>query len=292
MKKCACLLLLAFLLLCACAPREEPAGYLLYYRSALSEADGADALKALSIPRSDCEGEGTEELARFLIGCILKEPGDASCVPALPRGTILQGFSLAGGTAGVDFSQEFAALSGIDLTLADYAVVMTLTQLPEIYSVRITVDGKALDYQPRQLFRGRDLLMTGSEDQVSTVTLTIFCLDGAGALAVESRSFVLYDGDSRSELLLRALAEEPQTPGLRAALSGGLQISSVWVDEGICYVNLPGTLSESVDRTTLQAALDAVARSFMALSGVTEVQFLVDGTYADSYAGVPLGGEG
>ena len=43
----------------------------------------------------------------------------------------------------VDFSSTYGTLSGIDLTLADYSVVLTLTQLEEVETVMITVGGES-----------------------------------------------------------------------------------------------------------------------------------------------------
>lgn len=44
--------------------------------------------------------------------------------------------------ADVYFSSEYGELSGIDKTMADYAVVETLCQLPTVTAVRIFVQGK------------------------------------------------------------------------------------------------------------------------------------------------------
>lgn len=40
----------------------------------------------------------------------------------------------------------------MELSLADYAITLTLTQLPDVARVRITVLGEELDYRSRQVF--------------------------------------------------------------------------------------------------------------------------------------------
>ena len=51
----------------------------------------------------------------------------------------LRSWTLNNGLLTVDFSSTYGTLSGIDLTLADYSVVLTLTQLEEVETVMITV---------------------------------------------------------------------------------------------------------------------------------------------------------
>ena len=61
----------------------------------------------------------------------------------IPAGTTLRSAEVKGSTAWVDFAGSYGQLSGMDLTIADYCVALSLTQLDGVYAVRITVNGLA-----------------------------------------------------------------------------------------------------------------------------------------------------
>ena len=77
---------------------------------------------------------------------------------ALPEGVSLRSWTLNNGLLTVDFSSTYGTLSGIDLTLADYSVVLTLTQLEEVETVMITVGGEMLSYRDHQRMTAEDIV--------------------------------------------------------------------------------------------------------------------------------------
>lgn len=66
--------------------------------------------------------------------------GDSNLSGALPAGTRVQDLTANEGTAQVDFSSELATADDMDVAVA--AVVLTLTELPSIDSVVMTIDGE------------------------------------------------------------------------------------------------------------------------------------------------------
>ena len=82
-----------------------------------------------------------------------------------------------GAYAKVDLSSNYRSLSGVALTLADYAITLTLTQLPQIAIVSITVRGQDLAYRDTQTFTARDVLLSSNEDVIGTVPATLYFLD-------------------------------------------------------------------------------------------------------------------
>lgn len=75
-------------------------------------------------------------------------PGETGLRPTFPAGTRLRGVKLEGGVATVDFSQElvrnFGGGSAGELMLV-YSLVNSLTQLPGVHAVRLSVEGKPLE---------------------------------------------------------------------------------------------------------------------------------------------------
>ena len=296
MKRLAAALLCAVLLLatgCAYAvvtDQQAADEYLLYFQEAdLSGAAGGDALRAEKRQLESAETWNTAFLAEQLVTELLNGPQDETLKGVVPAGTVLLSLELEGSRAKVDLSSSYRILSGVSLTLADYAITLTLTQLPEISSVSITVRGEELAYRDTQRFDARDLVMSTNEDVVGTVTAQLYFLSEGGLLLTEERTLDLYEGDSQADAVVEALAAGPTEKTLYPVLPEGFQVKSVWLEENVCYVNLPtAALAEIPAESRLDLALRALARSLSGLETVDEVRFLVDGEFAESYGGVTL----
>ena len=292
MKRRMCLLLSAALLLltigCAREVQEETESYSLYFLEAEPEMGGG-ALQTEKAYLPELEAAGPEEAAKSLMEALLQGPLDMTLKSPIPAGTSLLSLKLQGGRATVDLSAGYASLSGVALTLADYAVTLTLTQVPEISSVKITVRGQELAYRDKQTFASRDVLLVPEEDVVGTVQAVLYFLDESGMLAPEERALDLYEGDTQVFAVARALENGPESKKLSAVLPEGFRVRSVWLEEDMCYVNLSSSQLEALPpEANLHTAVFSLARSLCSLGTVGEVRFLVDGEFARVYGTVNI----
>lgn len=283
----------ALALLCsACAPaeRETPENrYQLYFRgSDLTASSGGDVFE--TEPMDLPEGLDAQSAAEALLEGLLAGPRSELLRSTLPAGAALLSTKVEGSRALVDFSAAYSTLSGVRLTLADYAVTLTLTQLPEITSVKITVQGQELAYRDKQVFTARDVLLSSEEDVVGTVEASLYFLSEAGELTEERRTLDLYEGDTQTAAVIRALEGAPETKGLITALPEGFRVRSVWQEEDMCYVNLSSALLEGLGEASVDTALRSLSESLCSLDTVEEVRFLVDGEFDEQYGGGELSG--
>lgn len=285
---------LCCLLLAGCAGRpggaDAPEFYELYYlRANLKDAAGGGALQpTLSAIPVDPDADPVET-AEALLSALLQDPEGGLHKSAIPKGTALNGVARQGSRAVADFSAPYASLSGIALTLADYAVTLTLTQIPEISMVRITVNGQELDYQDRQSFTARDALLAPDGDVVGTVAVSLWFPDASGALVAEERTLNLYEGDTQVEAVAEAAEGGPESRELFPAFPDGFFVRSAWQEDAICFVNLSSALLDSLpENANLSLALLSLDRSLRSLDSVREVRYLVDGEFSDRYGNVRL----
>jgi len=291
MKKWLLLLLCALLIVTGCSfyeLEEQPADtgeYVLYFREReLRDASGEGALRTEGIHLPELLPHDAQSAAEALLLALLKGPRDESLKNTIPAGTSLLSLKLDGTRATVDLSAPYGTLSGIGLTLADQAIALTLTQLPEVLTVKITVHGRELSYRDKQLFSGRDVLLAPEGDVVSTVEAVLYFLDGEGVLASEERVLELYEGDTQVGVVIRAVEDGPVDKVLAPVLPAGFRIKSGWLEEATCYVNLSSGHLESMEEgSDLQTAVDAIAKALCSLDAVQEVRFLVDGDFARHY---------
>ena len=267
----------------------EGEGYALYFLvEDYEDAAGSGALRA---ERVKLQGEGTEQIAEGLMKKLLEGPTEEGLKSTIPSGTSLLSLELQGRRAVVDLAGGYGSLSGIALTLADYAITLTLTQLSDIQAVEITVRGKRLAYRDQQIFTGRDVLLHTEEDVVSTITVDLYFLNAAGRLTAQTRELQLYEGDTQVGAVAAALADGPTGKELQKVFPENFQVRSAWQEDEVCYVNLSSALLEDypeMDPAAIRQALAAIGRSMSSLESVSETRFLVDGEFVQKYGKVDI----
>ena len=147
----AMLLALALLLSSCGANRPEqgaPGQYSLYFRT--NDTGTVLGREYRTLP----QGEEIEELVKLL----LAGPEDGELVSPFPRGTALNRWRLEGDTVALDLSEAYGGLSGVDQTLADACLVLTLCQLDQVERISLTVEGRPRPFQDHPLERSKYLL--------------------------------------------------------------------------------------------------------------------------------------
>lgn len=282
------LLVLLVPLLFACTAEEiGDGGYDLYFQeSNLNLAAGGGAFQTERVYLS--AEDDPQKLAEALIAELLKGPRDETLKNTIPAGTTLQSLELTGHRAVVDLSGTYSNLSGVALTMADYAITLTLTQIPEILAVQITVWGRSLAYREKQVFMSREVLLSQEEDVLRTIPATLYFLNADGVLTPEERLLDLYEGDTQVGAAARALQRGPENRNLSPVLPESFHLNSVWQEDDICYINFStAQLEEGIEG--LETAAYALGLTMCSLENIEETWFLVDGEFNDSFA--PIHGE-
>lgn len=259
--------------------------YVLYFQERdLKSAAGGGALRREGADLTETEGMDTRQTAEALMMELLAGPSDETLKRTIPAGTTLNSLRVEGTRAYVDLSSAYGLLSGVALTMADQSIALTLTQLPEILSVKITVRGEELAYRDKQVFTGRDVLLAPAGDVVSTVNATLYFLDEEGHLTAVRRTLDLYEGDTQVDVVVEAMEAGPVEKGLTSVLPEGFSTRAAWLEQDVCYVNLSSQLLELLpEDAQLNVTLNALGKALCSLESVSETRFLVDGEYADYY---------
>ena len=271
-------------------PDENVTLYKLYFLEAdLASAPGRDALRAEEVHLDTSGSPSAQELAEQLLQALLAGPIDSTLTAVIPADTALISLELEGTWAKVDLSTRYRMLSGVELALADYAITLTLTQLPEISAVSITVRGMPLAYRDRQTFTARDVLFASNEDVIGLVPATLYVFNAEGQMVPWEVTLDQYEGETQVGTVVKALLGGFEEQEYRSPLPDGFQVTSVRLEEDTCYVDLPtAALSAMPEDAQLDAALQALADSLLSLQAVAEVRYLVDGEYAAVYGSAPV----
>ena len=136
------------LLLCGCQTpvTEAPEGSLSIYYAVIGEDEWSGAVSDESyLP---LEGIITPET---LMRRLLQGPTVPELRSPIPTGTRVKSLRLEGGVAYLDLSEPYAGLFGIEQTLADACITLTLCQFDEIDGVSISVEGRRLLYYNQEI---------------------------------------------------------------------------------------------------------------------------------------------
>ena len=96
-----------------------------------------------------------------LIRTLLAGPEGEGLASPFPRGTSLRGWRQENGVVTLDLSEAYGGLSGVELTLADACIVLTLCRLEDVEAVYLTVDGRPRPFRDQVLTPADFLLEIG-----------------------------------------------------------------------------------------------------------------------------------
>lgn len=287
MKRLLFLSVLLLFALCACAPAEEETGeYQVYFVSDQEVRAGGSALESegRSLPEGADPAEG-------LMECLLSGPLSGALRSPIPEGVQqLSAPTIEDGVCRVDLSEGYGSLSGVELTLADYCIALTLCQLPGVDGVTIDVEGEPIPYRARQVLRPEDAALTGGEDAPIRLDASLYYLNADGsALVPEQREVTVTENGGQAAALLAAFLEGPREEGLRLPLAEGTVLLSVWTEGEVCYVNFSAPFRDEPPESPREARLllYAIVDTMCQLPGVGSVHLLVEGESLEQFANIP-----
>ena len=270
---------------CAEGPEAPPEGLKLWFTNDLSEWS-ADAAALVSRPY---EGE---ESVPALLAALLAGPGkNGTMSTPIPRGTVLVDWSLEDGILNLSLSRPYSSLVGASLTLADYCITLTMSQLPGVEGVRILVTGGTAEWRARPVLYADDVVFSGAEEEPVELSAALyFRREGTGTLGYELRIFRLTEDELPTEAVLEALLAGPEDGGLVRVIPEGVTVHSARVDTGVCYVDFSAALLETAppDEESQILILSSVVETLCGLDAVETVQILVEGETAARYGFVDV----
>ena len=154
-RACLILLLLLCLGLAACTGDAETVS--VWYGVADHEAMKSVAAEEIAVP----EGKTPLDTA---LEALFAEPEDSTLYCPAPEGVVVRSAELEDGLLTLDLSAAYGELAGLELSIANACIVLTLTDLPEVEAVRITVRGEPLPFQEEQVLSRDNILYDFSAD--------------------------------------------------------------------------------------------------------------------------------
>mgnify|MGYP004618594735 FL=1 len=278
----------------------EPSPYLrLYCPADLSDknksAGGGDAIVGLPIPWEEINAgdRGRQQQAQYIMELLLGKCTAKGFLSPVPVGTQLLSCTVTGGTVSVDLSGEYNQLMGIDRTIADYCITLSLMQLTGILAVRLTVAGELPADRVSDVYTSEEVLLTSPDDIVRTAKVTLYFPSTTGQLVGEERRLTVYEGESIAQAVVKALTEPPldrYTDMREPLLPEGFSVLNANTENSTCYLNLPAGVTSLLpaDAAAQSLMIQGLVDSLCSLEDVTQVQLMLDGEYVLMLGTVPI----
>lgn len=219
-----------------------------------------------------------------LIRTLLAGPEGEGLASPFPRGTSLRGWRQENGVVTLDLSEAYGGLSGVELTLADACIVLTLCRLEDVEAVYLTVDGRPRPFRD-QVLTPADFLLEEGEPGEREVEAALWFPAGE-ELGREERTLRLAAGDRIEVALLQELFSGPESGELDRACPEGTVLRSLSLDGDRAAVNLSAHFLEGEEAPL---RLWAVVQTLEGVIPGVRVQFQVEGLALEEYGGVKLG---
>lgn len=281
MKKLKCLIFGILLLLTAsaCGREEVPEGteYQVYY---VSKSETKVEMHSYWT-----QTESSQAILRELMRCLATTPEKLEYQAPLAMGFEVLGINLEEEKITINVNEDYKSLAVTTEVLVRAAIVRTLTQLPEIRFVEITVEGEPLvDSMGNLVGRmGADQFIDNDGNEINTYELArvklFFASDDGTQLIAAYREKHYSTNTPIERFIVEELIAGPsgQVEGLHPTVNPGTKIINVTTKDGICYVNLDENFLTVPENVSMEAAVYSIVNSLVELSNINKVQILVNG---------------
>lgn len=270
------LFLTAALLLAGCGSQKEEKGYTVYY----IDSTGTKLTELSYNPAAETFDEMMEEL----LGQLANAP--TGSISALPKEVSVLGYERGIDALRIDFSKEYYDLDNIEEVLLRAAVIKTISQIPGVTKIMITVEGAQLTDQDGDLVPAMDAASfidtkEGGINSYHYATLTFYFADKTGEKLLPETREIHYSSNMVLErVVLEQLLKGPEDTSLKAVVSGSSKILSINVKNDICTINLDAEFNKAPSESSVnpETAIYAIVNSICgACENIAGVKFEING---------------
>ena len=188
--------------------------------------------------------------------------------------------------------KAYKELPAITEVLVRAAITRTLTQLPDISYVSITVEGEQLfDSMDNQVgWMSADQFIDNDGNEINTYELAkikLYFADESGTSLIAANREKHYSTNTPMErFVVEELIAGPtgQVEGLYPSINPSTKIVNVMTKDGICYVNLDENFLTVVNNVSTDLSIYAIVNSLVELSNINRVQILINGEVPASFS--------
>lgn len=233
-------------------------------------------------------GKSTKEQIVEVLRLLCSVPDNKELRATLISGTNVINYSYEGEQVTVSLGDKYLSLPKTTEILTRAAIVRSLTAIPEVKYVMITVNGKPIvDSNGTELGSMTadmfvDDTVTNPETGVSNrVKLKLYFANetGDGLIAI-NREFthnVDMSNVPMEKIVLEQLIAGPVNSLSYPSINPDTKIQSVTIQDGVCYISFDNSFLTPVNNVNTDVTIYSIVNSLAELSNINKVQISIDG---------------
>lgn len=288
MKKVWIMLLAAWCLLGLTSCRQEASEnenvYQIYYIS--------NSETKVEIHEHEMIADSRREQLNELIECLSAMPEKLEYKAPLAMGFQVLSVELKEGRVMLDVDGAYMDMPATTEVLVRAALVNTLTQIPDVDYVGITVEGGQLFDNAGDLvgLMNAEQFIHNDGNEINTYELTrvklYFANESGDKLIAAYREKHYSTNTPLERFVLEELIAGPsgQVDGIYPSINPETKIMSIMTKDGICYVNLDASFLTVVNNVSTEVAIYSIVNSLVELNNINKVQILINGEVPASFS--------
>lgn len=232
-------------------------------------------------------GRDTKEMIVEVLTLLCSVPDNKELKATLTSGINIITYSYDGEQVIVSLGEKYKELSRTTEVLTRAAVVRSLTNIPEVNYVMITVNGESLtDISGNAIgIMTSDMFVNNAGTQVeaaeSRVTLRLYFANEEGDRLVAVNREIVHNADVSNvpmeKLVVEQLVSGPANDETYPTISPDTKLVNITVKDGVCYLTFDSALLTAVNNVTTDVTIYSIVNSLVELSNINKVQISVDG---------------
>ncbi len=258
------------------APPKVVPSFTFYYQMAEVQFQTPDGALGGEVREMDVDTMELEEL----LALYLQGPISDDYVSPFPASLSVEEFQLQNGVLSLTFSDSFSQLTGVRLSVATACITKTFLQLDTVDAILISTESGMISNQGSRMFVAEDFLYEDKSDQLFEETVILYFADVNNQYLVsETRNAWFISREDIPAYVVGELLRGPATSAARSTMPENAKLRSVYVEDGICTVDLSKEFLGRRYLNTEEAlvTLYALVNSLTELEEIEGVRILVEG---------------
>ncbi len=229
----------------------------------------------------------TKDMIVEVLTLLCTVPDNKELKATLTSGINIITYSYDGERVIVSLGEKYKELSRTTEVLTRAAVVRSLTNIPEVKYVMITINGESLtDTSGNAIgIMTADMFVNNAGTQVetvnSTVTLRLYFANEEGDGLVAVNRELAHNADVSNvpmeKLVVEQLISGPVNDETFPTISPDTKLVNITVRDNICYLTFDSAILTAVNNVTTDVTIYSIVNSLVELSNINKVQISIDG---------------
>lgn len=229
----------------------------------------------------------TKDMIVEVLTLLCSVPDNKELKATLTSGINIITYSYDGEQVIVSLGEKYRELSRTTEVLTRAALVRSLTNIPEVNYVMLTINGESLTDTSGNAIGAMtsDMFVNNAGAQVeaveSTVTLRLYFANEEGDGLVAVNRELAHNADISNvpmeKLVVEQLISGPANDETYPTISPDTKLVNITVRDNICYLTFDSAMLTAVNNVTTDVTIYSLVNSLVELSNINKVQISIDG---------------